>query len=365
MLLRGVCGKIYLENISRRHIAVVQETNKKGIKIAAIVVLIITLAYSVLALLPRKINYTSENVMLKDGDLPILIAHGGGNGEFPDNTLEAFYNAFSACQDVIMETDVCVTKDNLVILSHDTTLDRRTNATGAIANHTYDSLIANKVNFGYTNNCDESGNRVGELIPFTNENGKMVTPLDVEYPVGVTQRDEKIFLATKLEELLVAFPNNRMIIEIKQSGELGIRCLYEVRRLIKEHGAFDRVTIGSFHDEVTNELYRLYSSGEVPDGFMFSPNARGVIKFYSLHLTGLDVFYNDPICAMQIPSEQYGVRLATAELVTAAHRHGIAVHFWTINDRAEMEYLIDIGADGIITDYPHRLKEVLDSRTRR
>ena len=85
--------------------------------------------------------------MQKTGELPILIAHGGGNREFPDNTLEAFYNAYSVDKNVMMETDVSITKDGVVILSHDVTIDRKTNKTGAIADWNYTDLIAERVDF--------------------------------------------------------------------------------------------------------------------------------------------------------------------------------------------------------------------------
>jgi glycerophosphoryl diester phosphodiesterase len=87
----------------------------------------------VAALLPQGDNYPLDNPMKKEGDLPILIAHGGGNKEFPDNTLEAFYNAYGVDERVMMETDVSITKDGVLILSHDITLDSKTNVTGAIA----------------------------------------------------------------------------------------------------------------------------------------------------------------------------------------------------------------------------------------
>lgn len=341
-----------------------EKTKGNGLKITAIIILGVMIIYSILALWPRGINYKGENDMLKDGDLPILIAHGGGNREFPDNTLEAFYNAYSVDENVMMETDVSITKDGVVILSHDTTLDRKTNVTGAISEHNYIDLIRDKVDFGYTNKRDENGNRT-ELIPFTTDDGESVTPLDVDYPIGISPstlgRDNEVFLATRLEDLLICFPNNRINVEIKQSGELGKRCLYAVLDLLRYYEAFDRVVLASFHNEITEEFVRLYNSDEVPEGFMFSPDTTGVIKFYALHLTGLDVFYNDPVCALQIPMEEYGFTLATAQLVTTAHRHGIATHFWTINDKEDMEHLIKIGADGIMTDYPHRLKEVLDA----
>jgi glycerophosphoryl diester phosphodiesterase len=57
----------------------------------------------------------------------------------------------------------------------------------------------------------------------------------------------------------------------------------------------------------------------------------------------------------------YGIHLDTARLVANAHKHNIAVHYWTINDKELMRHLVDIDADGIMTDYPHRLKEVYNS----
>ena len=102
---------------------------KKVWKIIAIVFACFTLVYAILAIFPRFDNYKGENPMRKEGEMPILIAHGGGNKEFPDNTLEAFYNAYSVNKKVMMETDVSITKDGVVILSHDTTLDRKTNVT--------------------------------------------------------------------------------------------------------------------------------------------------------------------------------------------------------------------------------------------
>lgn len=76
---------------------------------------------------------TNKRFCHKTGSQPLLIAHGGGNREFPDNTLEACYNASSVNPEVMLEMDVSITKDGVIIMSHDTTLDYRTNARGAIA----------------------------------------------------------------------------------------------------------------------------------------------------------------------------------------------------------------------------------------
>ena len=180
------------------------------------------------------------------------------------------------------------------------------------------------------------------------------------YPEGVTARDESVFLATSLEELLLAFPENRINVEIKQSGELGIRAVQEAVRLLREHDAFHRVVLASFHSEIYDEYKRMQKAGEIPENFMYSPGTAGVAAFYILQLTKLDILFTDGICVFQLPMEEYGFNLATEGLVKAAHEHNLAVHYWTINDEDEMRRLIAIGADGIMTDYPHRLQAVYD-----
>ena len=333
---------------------------KKFLKGLGTVLAVLLLVYAVLALWPRSANYTAENPMRTDRELPILIAHGGGNKEFPDNTLEAFYNAYSVDPRVMMETDVSITKDGVVILSHDTTLDRKTNVTGAIADWNYSDLIAQKVDFGYTNPT-ENDQLSGDRVKFTTKDGKEVTPLDVEYPEGVTPRDEEVFLATTLEDLLVCFPENRINVEIKQEGELGLRCLEAVMALLDKYDAWDRVVLASFHEELYDEYQRLQAAGEVPDNFMYSPAYNAVTEFVVLEVLNLDLFFDDGMCVFQLPMEEYGFDLATKSLVDTAHAHNLAVHYWTINDPEEMRELIGIGADGIMTDYPHLLQEVYDS----
>lgn len=332
----------------------------RGIKITALVLAVIIVAWGVIALLPIKNKYWIVNPMRKEGELPILIAHGGGNKEFPDNTLEAFYNAYSVDERVMMETDVSITKDGVVILSHDTTLDRKTNVTGAIIDWNYSDLIAQEVDFGYTNPTTD-GKLSGEREHFKGPDGQEKYPTDVEYPEGVAPRHETVFLATTLEELLVAFPNNYINVEIKQSGEVGMRALKEVLRLLKEHNAYGRVVVASFHEELYKEFQRLLKNDEVAPTFMYSPAYGDSIKFFVLQVLGLDIFFKEELCVFQLPMKEYGIKLATKSFVKSVHEHNYAVHFWTVNDKEDMEHLIDIGADGITTDYPHRLKEVYDS----
>lgn len=339
-------------------------TKKKGLKKGWRIVLGILagliLLYAVLGVLPRRENYALANPMMKEGALPLLIAHGGGNKEFPDNTLEAFYNAYSVDKNAMMETDVSITRDGVVILSHDTTLDRKTNVTGRIIDWNYSDLMAQKVDFGYTNPTEEM-QLSGERVRFTDRDGRQKTPADVEYPDGVTPRDEEVFLVTTLEELLAAFPQNRINVEIKQSGETGMKAMKEVLRLLKQYDAWDRVVLASFHDEIYEEYQRLQKAGEVPESFMCSPGVGGVAKFYLLQAVNADVFFGDQMCVFQLPVKASILNLATEAFVKRMHSHNLAVHYWTINDPEEMRYLIGIGADGIMTDYPHLLKEVYDS----
>jgi len=333
---------------------------KKALKRIALVLSVLLVLYGILAVFPREQNYSMTNTMRTDSNLPILIAHGGGNREFPDNTLEAFYNAYSVDPRVMMETDVSITKDGVVILSHDTTLDRKTNVTGSIADWNYSDLMEQKVDFGYTNPTS-GGVLDGERVHFTGPDGLEKYPTDVIYPEGVSPRDETVFLATTLEELLVAFPDNRINVEIKQSGETGLRALDAILVLLETYDAFDRVVLASFHEEIFDRYVQLQKNGDVPEGFMYSPAYDSATAFFVLQMLKLDLFYTDKICVFQLPTEELGFSLATKGLVNAAHRHNLAVHYWTINDEEEMRQLIDIGADGIMTDYPHRLQAVYDS----
>ncbi len=333
--------------------------NKKGLKITAIVLASILAVYAVLLIFPRTDKFSGENPM-QGGELPLLIAHGGGNREFPDNTLEAFYNAYSVDKNVMMETDVSITKDGVVILSHDTTLDRKTNVVGNICDWNYTDLITQRVDFGYTNPTDDNDRLSGERKHFATDDGVEKYPTDVTYPVGVTPRDEKVFLATTLEELMLTFPENSINVEIKQSGELGKTALREVLRLLEKHNAYGRVVVASFHEEIYDEFQRLQKENEVPEEFMCSPSYDGATKFFVLQLLGLDLFFSEDMCVFQLPTEEMGFNLATKSMTRTAHRHNLAVHYWTINDPDEMRELIEIGADGIMTDYPHRLKAVYE-----
>lgn len=315
---------------------------------------------------PRQHNFSDTNPLRVMNGAPMLIAHGGGNQEFPDNTLEAFYNAYAVDPNVMMETDVSMTKDGVIILSHDTTLDRKTSLVNAsISDITYTYLVEEEIDFSYHNQVEPRSNGFnvsGELIRYKNYLGDEVSPLDISYPEGVLPRHESKFLVTTLEELITSFPNNYINVEIKQSGEVGLQALEATIALLdeldEEYNTYARIVLASFHKTIYQELQELKRSTHPQ--LMFSPEATSVTRFFVLFILGLDVFYGDEVAVFQLPMEQMGLNLATKRLVRVAHRHNIAVNYWTINDADDMRKLIAIKADGIMTDRPNLLKSVLE-----
>lgn len=338
-----------------------QEKTKRKFnwKIFTIVIAAILVVYLILALVPRVQSVKDNPFVIEQGSRPLLIAHGGGNREFPDNTLEACYNAYSVDENVMLEMDVSITKDGVVIMSHDTTLDYRTSARGAIADWNYTDLLEQKVDFSYLNR-KENGT-VAEEIKYTDYQGKQVTPRDVPgYPDGLPNRDPEIFMVTRLIDVLEAFPNNTVNVEIKQSGETGLKALNAVIKIVEEYNAFDRVVLASFHKDIYNELKNIKSTTH-PE-LLFSPQDSGVAALLISGALGMDLFYTEPVAVLQIPMSQkvkgINIRLDKAWFVATAHKHNIAVHYWTIDDVDDMKYLIEIGADGIMTNLPHTLLKV-------
>jgi glycerophosphoryl diester phosphodiesterase len=326
--------------------------------------------YTLLALFPRFDNVANNPVADAGLTRPLLIAHGGGNLEFPDNTLEAFYNAYSIDQDVMLETDVSLTKDGVIILTHDTTLDRKTTLLNAeVININYADLVRDEVDFNYQNTVVPNSNGFnvsGVFTKYKTFEDKEVTPLDVNYPAGVVARHPSKFLVTTLEELITKFPNNFINVEIKQTGDTGLLALAKVielmERLDPNYNTFGRIVLASFHQNIYEELQRIRK--EDHPTLMYSPELMGVVKYFVFHTLRLDLFYFDRVSVLQVPMGRYGLNLATKGFVNTARKHNIAVHYWTINDEDDMRLLVRNGAHGIMTDRPTLLKQIIDQETK-
>ncbi len=331
---------------------------KKRLLTALGILLALALVWLIIFLSPRHQSYKGDNPLMQKDGIPLAFAHRGGSDEFPENTLEAYYNAVSISPDIILETDVRLTKDGVLILLHDGTLDSTCNVQGNIADWNYTDLLSERIDFGYDNDT-EDGILVGELEKFTDDNGNEKRPTDVNYPEGVVARDEEIFLVTTFDELLTAFPNNFISVEIKDE-ERGVETLHELIRVIDKHDAFDRVLVASFITEVTKECKKMIKRGEAPDSLLYTVSFPSSIVFCVLEFFGLDALYFTDGAAIHLPMEEFGYNLATERIIAAAHKHNLAIHYWTIDDRDEMEELISVGADGIMSDEPTELVEVLD-----
>lgn len=332
------------------------------------VIFVTTLTWVAITLWPKSQGFEGENPFKAQNDRPHIIAHAGGNMEFPDNTLEAMYNAYSVDKNVILEMDVALTADGVVVLSHDTTFDRKTTLIDAPVHEiNYSDLIADAIDFGYENPIDRPNgtNVTGEHIRYTNYQNEHVSPLDVDYPEGAQARHDEKFLATTLEDVITAFPDNYMIVELKQHGEQGALLLDAVIALFDDldesYNVYDRVMIASFDRQMYDRYVDLKETTHPQ--LLFSPQEDKITVFYVLHLLRITTFFAEKVSAFQVPMGQDNINLATENFVTQANKHNIAIHYWTINDEADMRKLIEIGADGILTDRPTLLKSVIDDMT--
>lgn len=278
-------------------------------------------------------------------DKTFVSAHRSGGGIAPENTLMAFENCINSknFNVDIFEFDLHITKDGKLILLHDETLDRTTNSKEAYGEEgvlpitkTYAEL--RELNFG-ENFCDENGN----------------------YPYRGLRGDDipDNLRALLLEDVLDYLQSNGdfgYIIEIKNGGEDGFRAADELYRILGEKNLLDNVIFGTFHGEVSD-----YVDEHCRD-LMRSASIKETVMYYFACSFGIELnkdFYKFE--ALQIPANQYVIfRLGTKRVINYAHRHNIAVQYWTINDPEDIKYLSEIGADCIMSDVPDEAYRVIN-----
>jgi glycerophosphoryl diester phosphodiesterase len=253
----------------------------------------------------------------KPNQRPLVIAHGGGQGLRPPNTLEAFEHSVALGCDVL-EMDLHLTKDGVLVTLHDDTIDRTSDGTGRASDFTLAELKARNFGFKFK---DASGAR-----PY---------------------REQPARLAT-LEELFTKYPALPMILEIKERGTPGADAGAALAKLIVRYRRESTVIVPAF-DDATLDEFRRQSAGHV---FTAAPMER-TRWFVICNKAWADWFGPTTDQALQIPVAASGFRLDTPRLIAAAHRRNLAVHYWTVNDPAEMKRLIQLGADGIMSDVAH------------
>jgi glycerophosphoryl diester phosphodiesterase len=254
---------------------------------------------------------------------PLVMAHRGGAGLWPENTAHAFRQAAALGVDVL-EMDLHGTSDGAPVVIHDATVERTTNGAGRVNSLTLAEL--KRLDAGYRWTADG-----GRTFPF---------------------RGRGINVPT-LREVLEEFPAARLNIDIKQAQPSLVKSLC---RMLGESRAKERVTVASFNSSTLAEFRR-----ECPE-VNTSASMEEVFALASDLQAGRGIAADSARTRLvQVPESAFGRGWLTAELVAAAHRGGLELHVWTINDEAAMRRLVELGVDGIMTDYPDKLIALLKS----
>jgi glycerophosphoryl diester phosphodiesterase len=249
----------------------------------------------------------------------LVMAHQGGDKLWPGNTLYAFERAVEMGVDVL-EMDIRRTADGVLVVIHDDTVDRTTNGSGRVPEMSLAEIKELDAAYHWPYDSDEH--------PY---------------------RGQGITIPT-LEELFIALPDMRMNIDMKQ-WEADVPA--QLCRLIRDNGMSDRVIGASFSSDIIRDFRR--HCPEVATALGESE----VRVFFGLTSAYLGAAYWPVADALQVPEYGGGFHLVTRRFVESARRHNVKVHVWTVDEIDDMQRLIDLGVDGIITDRPDRLMSLL------
>jgi len=268
----------------------------------------------------------------------LAYAHQGGAWEAPSSTLFAVRRALELGATGI-ELDVHATADRVLVVSHDGTVDRTTDGRGDIHLMTLRELRALDNAYWFVPGAD-------------------VTPgLDASaYPWRGRAPDDPDFAIATLDEVLTlldGYPEVALNLDIQATAPTVIPYEEALARVLTEHANTGRVIVASFLDAATDN-FRRYA----PE-ITTSAGTLATAAFWRAQHDGEPVPAMSAL-ALQVPATYGDIVVVDERFLEAAHGSGLAVHVWTINDRDEMERLVDLGVDGIITDVPTTLIELLD-----
>lgn len=274
----------------------------------------------------------------------ISYAHRGGSFEAPSSTIGALEHARRVGVSGL-ELDVHSTADGVLICCHDDVVDTTTNGTGRVSKLTWHEI--SELNAGYW------------FVPHFKTNLASARS-GHEYVFRDEANLGQMTRLARVDEVLESFPNCVINLDIKSTAPSVEPYEEALVRLILDHEAQDRVIVSSFLDSA---IWRLRQS----NSGIFTAAAPGEIsEFYfalaSGALAAIDLAKHAPYVAFQIPRFHGEIQLATPRFVEAAHAAGKAVHVWTINDKAEMEMLLELGVDGIMSDLPSVVVPVIEER---
>lgn len=250
--------------------------------------------------------------------MPIIYAHRGGAALRPENTIAAFDHGMDCGADGL-EFDVHLSKDGVVVIHHDDTLERTTSGRGRVADFTAAELS------GFDAGCNFRDGHGG--FPFRGKG------------IGVPA----------LHEVLRRYPSAQLIIELKDGGtELAQRVVDDVRGA----GAVHRVAVGSFYPEAL-EAVRRYEPA-------IATGAAKEETRWALYRSWVGMrLGSTPYREFQVPEWSGITPIVTRRFVAAAHRAGIPVKVWTVNGPDDMRRLLSKGVDALITDRPDLARSVI------
>ncbi|WP_275545383.1 MULTISPECIES: glycerophosphodiester phosphodiesterase [unclassified Pseudomonas] len=280
---------------------------------------------AVVLLLALTSKPASTPAVLDDlGQHPLVIAHRGGAGLWPENTLFAFERAAALGVDML-EMDLHLSRDARLVVIHDDTLERTTNGQGPVAQFNLAELQA--LDAGYQWTADG-----GQSYPYRGQGTRIAT----------------------LEEVFQRLPLMPKVLDLKvpDVGMEAVLC-----EMLAAYDQLDRVIVGSFHERSLQRFRQLCPEVATSAGPI------SVRLLLALNWLGLSDVLSPSYSALQIPPQHSGLTLATPRLVRNAQHRGLQVHLWTINEQPEMRRLLEMGANGLITDYPDRALQLLGRST--
>lgn len=261
-------------------------------------------------------------------------AHQGGAREGPSSTLCAMRRAIEHGAHAI-ELDVHATADRHLVVCHDATVDRTTNGSGRITDLTLDQVQALDNAYWWV---------PGRVVDHEAD--------EDAYILRNRAPDDPELRIPSLAEVLSAFPGTILNLDIKETAPAVEPYEELLAQLLRRFGRTDDVIVASFSDAATAAF-----SAVAPE-VSTAAGTEATAAFYFAMAEGAPP---PPTRhhALQVPPAFAGVPVVDERFVSGAHRHGLAVHVWTIDEPEEMERLLEVGVDGIMTDRPSVLNAVL------
>ena len=297
---------------------------KKG-KIGCLILLVLAiLALLLIAVLPRR-QQAEHPFFANFKTYPLIIAHADdtGLGLWPGSTM-VFLRGVEELGVDVLELDVHMSKDGHIVVMHDDTVDRTTNGSGKINEITLKEIKSLEVGGDWSPDG-------GKTFPYRGAGLRVPT----------------------LAEVFYLFPDKPMNIEIKQAEPSMAQPLCD---MIRNFGMSEMVLVPSFSDKAMEEFRT--ACPEVATAASSGEARLFVILNFALLTNLLTPQYE----AFQVPQESSGIPIVIPHFVNRAHSRNLQVHVWTVNNPGEMQRLIDMGVEGIMTDRPDLLLDLREQR---